>query len=58
MLNLNDLSIADLQSYCDGLKEAVEIISLNQPIMDFTDFNERYMEAQRIIEARFKELEQ
>ena len=58
MLNLHDLSIADLQSYCDGLKEAVEILEASTHITDFTDFNARYLEAQRIIESRFAELEQ
>lgn len=58
MLNLHDLSIADLQSYCDGLKEAVEILQESTRITDFTDFNARYLEAQSIIESRFAELEQ
>ena len=57
MLNLHDLSISDLQSYCDGLKEAVEIIELSHTIIDYTEFNNRYMEAQQIIQSRFVELE-
>lgn len=58
MLNLHDLSISDLQSYCDGLKEAVELIELSQTVIDYTEFNNRYIEAQSIIQSRFAELEQ
>ena len=58
MLNLNDLSISDLQSYCDGLKEAVEILQESTHITDFTAFNARYLEAQSIIKSRFAELKQ
>lgn len=56
MLNLHDLSISDLQSYCDGLKEAVEILEETTTITDFNDFNARYLEAQSIIKSRFAEL--
>ena len=58
MLNLQDLSISDLQSYLDGLKEAVELIEKKQMIYSYTDVANRCKEAQRIIDSRFKELEQ
>lgn len=58
MLNLHDLSIADLQSYCDGLSDAIEIMETEKPVTDFTAINDRCLEAQRIIESRFAELEQ
>ena len=58
MLNLNDLSISDLQSYIDGLREAVEIIEASQYIYDYSELANRKREAQRIIDSRFKELEQ
>lgn len=53
MLNLNDLSISDLQSYCDGLNDAIEIMETEKPVTDFTAINDRCLEVQRIIDSRF-----
>lgn len=58
MLNLYDLSISDLQSYIDGLVEAVEILEASEYIYDYSELANRKREAQRIIESRFAELEQ
>ena len=53
MLNLQDLTISELQAYCDGLTDAIEIMETEKPVTDFTAINDRYFEAQRIIDSRF-----
>ena len=64
MLNLHDLSLSDLQSYCDGLNDSIEILEEYYSIDSkykstiFTKINDQYFEAQREIQSRFAELEQ
>lgn len=55
MLNLEDLAITELHAYCDGLKEAVEIIETTQNKINITKVNDRYFEAQRLLESRVAE---
>lgn len=60
MLNLDDLSVSELQAYCDGLKDAISLMPTPRTVTNYEYFsiNMRYLEAQNIIALRFAEMEQ
>lgn len=58
MLNLEDLSVSELQAYCDGLKDAIALMPTPRTVTNYANLgiNARYLEAQNIIASRLEEM--